>query len=139
MWSHGSFARTSTNDHVATPTYVPAGDVDVEDDEDEERDEEEDGNDDDEVELGPPVVHRGEAGRHLRVGRERRDGDDGRRQPEGEQPRDQARQARLRLGPHDARLRRRTRRNKRCARQRNYGTDSPLSHLYACTSSQSSR
>ena len=85
--------------------YVPAGDVDVEDDEDEERDEEEDGDDDDEVELGPPVVHRGEAGRHGRAGCERRDGDDGRSQPEREQPRDEARQARLRLGPHDARLR----------------------------------
>ena len=84
--------------------YVPAGDVDVEDDEDEERDEEEDGDDDDEVELGPPVVHRGEAGRRLRVEGVLRDEEYGRGEQERAEPRHDARQERLRLGPHNAGL-----------------------------------
>ena len=78
-------------------------DVPVEEDEDEQRDEEEDGDDEDEVELGPRVVHGGQADR----GRLRRvldHGEDGRGEAEGEQPRDQAGQARLRLGPHHAGL-----------------------------------
>ena len=51
-----------------------------------------------------PVVDLGHAGRLLRVEGVLRDGEDGRGERERDEPRHQARQARLRLGPHDAGL-----------------------------------
>ena len=51
-----------------------------------------------------PVVNLRNAGRLLRVKGVRRDGEDGRGERERDEPRHEARQARLRLGPHDASL-----------------------------------
>ena len=70
-----------------------AGDVDVEQNQDEERNEEEDDDDEDEVALAWVRVHRGQADGADVVRRVLDHGQDGRRQREGQQPRDQARHA----------------------------------------------
>jgi hypothetical protein len=79
-------------------------DVHVENDENEDGDEEEDGDDEDEVELGPKVVHLRQADGRLGVVGVGDHGQDGCGKAKGKQPRDEAGQTSLALGPHDAGL-----------------------------------
>ncbi len=74
--------------------------------EDEEWNEEEDDDDEDEVELLPQCVDEGLAGGLDGVVRVFDGGHHGRRQDEGDHPRDQARQRGHALGPHHAGLQR---------------------------------